>query len=227
MIHTNLIEVLDVIEKEKKIYEIFKNCPYQVLKKISMKTYSSGELIIIQGRSYDNMLFIVDGEAEIYVESEQGKKYSMATYEKFSFIGELELFNQKPYMSFVQAKGKTVILEIPRDKFLDWLEQDRKINFYFMSFLSNECYDSMLKMGENTLYTLKQRICQFLIENADGKGNLKRSLSAEMLSDRMGVTSRSVHRILKELKDKGIIEMHKSNVIIMDFEQLIMEKNEK
>lgn len=227
MIHANFIEVLELLEKEKKVYDIFKNCPYQVLKRVNVKTYSSGELIIVQGKKYDNMLFIVEGEAEIYVESEQGKKYSMATYSKLSFIGELELFNQKPYMSFAEAKGKTVILEIPRDKFLEWLEQDRSVNFYFMSFLSNECYDSMLKMGENTLYTLKQRICQFLSENADEKGNMKRALSAEMLSDRMGVTSRSVHRILKELKDKGIIEMNKSNVIIMDFELLQMEKNEK
>ena len=56
---------------------------------------------------------------------------------------------------------------------------------------------------------------------------MKKSLSAELLSERMGVTSRSVHRILKELRDKGIIEMNKSNVIIMDFEQLLIEKNEK
>ena len=227
MIHTNLMEVLELLDREKKIYEIFKNCPYQVLKKINVRTYNPRELIIMQGKSNDNMLFVADGKVEIYVESEQGKKYSMAIYDKLSFVGELELFNQKPYMSFVRAIGRVVLLEIPRDMFLDWLEQDRKFNFYFMSFLSNECYDSMLKMGENTLYTLKQRICQFLIENADEKGNMNRVLSAEMLSDRMGVTSRSVHRILKELKDKDIIEMQRSSVIIKNFEQLLVEKHEK
>lgn len=227
MIQASFIEILELLERDKKIYEILKNCPYQILKNMNLRKYKAGEFVLNQGEIYDRIFLIVDGAADIFVESEQGKKYYLAVYEKGSFIGELELFNRKPYMSYVESRNAITTLEISRDKFLKWLEWDREFNFYFMSFLSAECYDSMQKMGKNTLYTLKQRICQYLIENTDEKGNLRKPMSAEMLSDRMGVTSRSVHRILKELKDKGILEVSKSNVIIMNFEQLQSEMNEK
>lgn len=99
MIQPNFIEVLELLERDKKVCEILKSCPYHVLKSMYVKRYYSEEIIIEQGKCYDKMIFIVDGEADIYVESTQGKKYNMATYQKYSFIGELELFNQKPYTS--------------------------------------------------------------------------------------------------------------------------------
>ena len=52
-------------------------------------------------------------------------------------------------------------------------------------------------------------------------------LNVEELSERMGVTTRSVNRILKELKDKNILEINNSKVMITNREQLLKEKNEK
>ena len=77
------------------------------------------------------------------------------------------------------------------------------------------------------LYTLKQKICMRLSESAREKGTMRTGLSAETIADRMGVTTRSVHRVLKDLREKGIIEISKSNVVILDMEQLLEEKNEK
>lgn len=227
MVRGEFYEILELLEKDKKIYEIMEDCPYQILKSMKLRKYGAGEFVLNQGETYDVMHLIVEGEADIFVESEQGKKYYLASYGRGSFIGELELFNRKPYMSYVESRNPIVTLELERNKFLRWLECDRHFNYYFMNFLSSECYESMQKMGKNTLYTLKQRICQFLIDNMDEHGKQKKNMSAEILSERMGVTSRSVHRILKDLKDKGIIEINKSNVIIMDFEQLQKEKDEK
>lgn len=226
MIRTNLIEVLELLEKDKRMYEIFKRCPYQILKTVKLKNYPPGKFCLEQGDIHDTFYIIVDGEVDIFVESDQGKKYYLTTYKKGRFIGELELFDRKPYMSRVVANGKLTTLEIERDQYLKWLELDHNFNQYVLRILCNGTYISMRKMGDNTLYTLKQRICQFLIENADEKGNLTNVLNAESLSERMGVTKRSVNRVLKELKDKDILEIEKSDVSITNFEKLLKEKYE-
>lgn len=227
MIQANLLEVLKVLEKDNKMYEIFKDCPYQILKTVRLKKYSAGEFHLDQGEIHDTFYIIVDGEVDILVESEQGKKYYLTTYKKGRFVGELELFERKPYMSRVEGNGSVTTLELDRDQYLKWLEKDHNFSRYVLKTLCSGTYISMRKMGENTLYTLKQRVCQFLIENSNEQGKLMKSLSGELLSERMGVTPRSVNRVLKELKDKGILEVNKSKVIIKDFEQLVNEKNEK
>lgn len=226
MIRTNLAEVLEVLERDKRIYEIIKGCPYEILKYLKLKKYQEGEFILEQGEVYNTFYIIVEGYADIIVESSQGKKYYLCTYGKGQFLGEMEMFEQRPYMSRIEARGPVITLELGREYYLKWLESDRNFNQYILRTLCSESYQTMTKMGNNALYSLKQRICQFLIENTNEKGKASMPLSAEQLSERMGVTARSVNRVLKELKDQNILEIHKSNVIIKDYKQLLRERDE-
>lgn len=221
----SLSEVLELLEKDKCLYEVFKYCPYEVLRNVQLKRYQEGEFYLEQGEIYETFYLIVEGMVDIIVESEQGKKYCLTTYGKGRFIGELEIFGKRPYMSSVAGKGKLVMLEIERADYMKWLSIDSNFSQYVLRMLCDVTYVSMQKMGNNTLYTLKQRICQFLIENTNESGQLNDATNAELLSERMGVTVRSVNRILRELKDKNIIETNKSVITINNFEQLLKERN--
>lgn len=223
MIQTNLIEVLELLERDKKIYEMLKDCPYEILKTLRLKKYQAGEFILEQGTVYNTFFIVVDGYADISVESSEGKKYYICTYGKGQFIGELEMFEQKPYMSRIEAKGPVTMLELERDQYLKWLKLDANFNDYILRVLCSGSYVSMTRMGNNTLYSLKQRICQFLIENTNDRGKSGLALSADLLSERMAVTPRSVNRVLKELKDKNILEIRKSNIVILDYDGLLKE----
>lgn len=77
----------------------------------------------------------------------------------------------------------------------------------------------------HTLYTLKQRICQYLVGNAGTDGKLRFVVSSEILSQKMAVTQRSVNRILKQLKEQGLIELNKGNIAIKDYDALNRERN--
>ena len=226
MIRANVMEVLELLERDKKIYEIVKGCPYEILKTLKLKKYKAGEFILQQGEIYDTFYLMGEGYADIIVESSQGKKYYLCTYGKGQFIGEMEMFEQRPYMSRIEARGPVKTLELSREYYLRWLESDRDFNQYILRTLCSESYQTMTKMGNNTLYSLKQRICQFLVENTNEKGVANMPLSAEQLSERMGVTARSVNRVLKELKDQNILEIHKTNVVVKDYQQLLKVKDE-
>ena len=115
------------------------------------------------------------------------------------------------------------MLELERDQYLKWLKLDANFNDYILRVLCSGSYVSMTRMGNNTLYSLKQRICQFLIENTSDRGKAGLALSADLLSERMAVTPRSVNRVLKELKDKNILEIRKSNIVILDYDGLLKE----
>lgn len=223
MIQTNLMEILEILERDKKIYEIMKDCPYEILRTLWLKKYRDGEFVLEQGTIYNTFYLIVDGYADIFVESSEGKKYYLCTYGKGQFIGELEMFDQRPYMSRIEAKGPVITLEADREQYLKWLKLDQNFNEYILRILCSGSYVSMTRMGNNTLYSLKQRICQFLIENTNDRGRSSVALSADLLSERMAVTPRSVNRVLKELKDKRILEIHRSNIVIKDYDGLLKE----
>lgn len=225
--HRDLSDILELLETDKKIYNIMKQCPYEVLREIRFRHYEKKSFVLAQGEIHNVFYIMVDGKADIYVESEHGKKYLLNTYGRGQYIGELEMFQQAPYVSSVEAQDDVSVLEIDRDVFLKWIHEDRNFSEFLMRTLCDSTYVMCRNMGNNTLYTLKQRICRYFIANADKNGSFSTEMYTETLGERMAVAQRSVNRVIKQLKEKGIIDVGKHGAVIMDYEALLRESEVK
>lgn len=211
---TTFVQITKLLERDPLIYRIFKNCPYQILKNIDMRYYKAGEFLLTYEKLNNRIFFIVDGHAEHFVVSECGKKYCLGTYKKGAFVGTSFHSASISNTSSIIAKGPLTTLELNPAAFENWLDLDRNLSHYFTQYLNQNCSDALKQLEELTLYTLRQRIYRFLLENADENGIIRKTISIELLSESMGVTSRSVQRILKEFKDEEIIIYNGTNIIL-------------
>ncbi|WP_394876002.1 helix-turn-helix domain-containing protein [Clostridium neonatale] len=50
-------------------------------------------------------------------------------------------------------------------------------------------------------------------------------IKTDNLGDKMGVTQRSINRVLKQLKENRVIDIQNSNVIVKDYELLINQRD--
>lgn len=217
-------EIINIIENNEAIYEILKYCPYEILKSWKIKKYTKNSIILNQGEIYDSFYIIAQGIADIYIMAENGKRYSQATYNKGYFIGELEIFDKVPFSCFIEAMTDVTLLEINRENFLKWLDLDKNISSYITRTLCRQFYNLSKKAGSDTLYTLKQRICQYLI-SCSGKINKSEiELNKEKLSEQLAVTQRSINRVLKELKEKDLIDIKTNSIVILDLQSLKEEE---
>lgn len=219
-----------ILENDSILYEIMKSCPYEVLRKMKIHEYKADEFVLYQDEVYLTIYIVLSGELDIYVESENGKKYYLNTYRKGSYIGELEMYGNHPYVSRVEAKTNVKLLEIDKEDFIRWVQTDRNMNDYFLRTLCENSYSLCRNMGNNTLYSLTQRICQYLIAciGVKAKPGSTVEISSENLAERMAVTQRSVNRILRELRENGIIEISKKKIVIKEVTGLIAQiENEK
>ena len=220
-----VFEISEILEKDPVIYNIMRQCPYEILRKIVVQEFKAEEFTLNQGEVHNYMYIVLEGELGIYVESEHGKKYYLNTYRKGNYIGELEMFGNHPYISSVEARTDVKLLVINREDFIRWIQLDRNLNDYFIRTLCDSTYALCSSMGTNTLYNLKNRTCRFLIDHVDGQTN-EVFVNSEMLSEYMAVTQRSVNRILKQLKDSQIIEITKSHIIIKNYPKLLEEERD-
>lgn len=212
---------MDIIERNPKIYELLKWCPYEILKKWQVRTVKKNTVIMKQGEVYNSFLIVVDGLVDIYIMSEQGKKYSQAIYKKGDYIGELEIFEKRPYSCFVETITDSVVLSISRDDFLKWIDMDNNINRYIMKTLCRQFYTLSMKAGEDTLYTLRQRIYKYILSNTSRFDNdYIVPMDKFKISEQMAVTPRSVNRVLKQLKEENIIEEENGYIRIIDIDKI-------
>jgi CRP-like cAMP-binding protein len=222
------MKVIDIIESSHTIKEMLKDCPYDILNKWEIKTYKKGKIVCHQDMAYDHFFIIVEGFVNIYLEAENGKKYSQSIYRKGDYFGELEIFDNKPYICSIEALTEVTVIRLHRKHFIQWINKDRHFSLYITKTLCDSFYKLSKKAGEDTLYSLKYRLCNYLLYRLDEGKKLPQGIEIkidkEYLSEQFVVTQRSINRILQQMKEKGILEVENNAICILDIQGLREEE---
>ncbi|ADV69909.1 Cyclic nucleotide-binding protein [Streptococcus suis] len=212
--------LLDIIEMNPDVYSLLKLCPYEILRKIHVKRFEDGEFELEQGEIYQYMYIIVEGRVNVYSESENGKKYFLCCSQSGDLIGEMEIFQQVPYISYVKGVGDIIALEIDKDTLLSWMALDQNFSSLFIKKICENSYRMCNRMKRNSLYDLRQRLAYYLLEQFGGKKLASLQFNSERLSQEMAVTQRSINRLLKEFKEKQIIDLGHGKIQLLDHQAL-------
>ena len=222
------MEIIDIIESNKAIKKILKDCPYDILRKWEFKEYVKDQMICHQGMRYNHFYIIAEGYANICLTAENGKKCSLAIYKKGDYFGELEIFDNKPYICSIEALTEVKVICIDKENFLKWLTKDQYFSLHITKTLCEGFYNLSKLSGENTLYSLKYRICNYLLYRLDSSVKSDKGMALqidkEQLSERFAVTSRSINRVLQQLKENKIIEVESDSIYILDIPRLKEEE---
>lgn len=216
----SILKVIEVIEKEKTIYNILKSCPYEILKQWEIFKYKKGKMFLKQGEIYPYFFIIIEGEANIFIMSHNGKRYSQSIYTKGNFIGELEIFNNIPFSCSIEAITDIKLLALKREYFLKWYDMDKNISRYITEQMSFAFYTLSQKSAEDTLYTLRERICNYLLEEYSKSSKTNIKIDKDTLAAQLAVTKRSLNRTFMEFRKEGILEISNSQVFINDLNKL-------
>ena len=219
--------IANYMEANPEIYRMLKHCPYEILRQWKLMQYSKGAMLFQQDEVYDRFGIMVEGIADINIIGENGKKYSQATYSAGDMIGEIEIFDQIPFISNVEAITDVTIISLQRDYFLTWLQLDSNFNQYFIKKVLYYNYTIAKREGINNLYPLHHRVCKYLMgcirKGTQHSQGVMIPLNKQELSQQFAVTQRSINRILFQLREKGIIDIHKHELLIRDMDRLQLE----
>jgi len=217
-----------IIKNDKKFQNIFKNMPDSIIDKWEVKEYQAGEIICHQGEISDYFYYVLDGYLSIYLMAENGSKYVQSIYKRANYFGELEIFNQQPYVCTVETISSSKIIRLQRKYFMQWLREDHDYLLYLTRTLCDSFYKLSQKAGEDMLYSLRYRICNYLVYKVEAaqksSGSVELKLDKKQLSDQLAVTKRSINRVLKKLSQKGILEFSSQSIIIRDLKALKQEE---
>lgn len=226
----NINNLISIIENNPLIFNYLKNCPYQILRCWSIINLRKKQKIITQGEVCNDFYLLESGLIDVNTISEDGRQYSHAIYKEGNYLGELEIFDQMEYCCSAVALTDGRLLRISRSDFLRWIEIDRNIQNVLMRNICSKFYTLSVKAAEDSFYSLKYRLCEFLLQCArqhdymDSEQRLMINKAA--LSSYLAVTNRSVNRVVRELKDKGLVEIENGYIAIKNMEQLQKEIEE-
>jgi len=217
-----------IIKNDEKFKNIFKNMPDSIIDHWQVKDYDKGEIICRQGEVSDYFYYIISGYLSIYLMAENGSKYVQSIYKRGNYFGELEIFNQHPYVCTVETITEARIIRLERKYFMKWLKDDQDYLLYLTRTLCDSFYKLSRKAGEDLLYSLRYRVCNYLIYKVESakssSGTVELKIDKKQLSDQLAVTKRSINRVLKKLKEKEILDFSSHSIFIKDLKALKQEE---
>lgn len=214
------LAIVELISNEPALYELVKHCPLDVMRRWRLLQVTRGTLICRQHEPCRHFHLILQGRVDVFLETDDGRRYQQANYGKGDMLGELEIFEQRPYICSVEATEDTRLLRLSRDDFSQWLALDNHFNQSMLRTFSQQYYRLSQKAGADNLYTLYQRVALALWEQFETHGSPCAMLDKQQLSHEFAAAPRSINRILHELKEQQIIAVDGEQIRLLDAPRL-------
>ncbi|MBI3374622.1 MAG: cyclic nucleotide-binding domain-containing protein [Betaproteobacteria bacterium] len=178
-----------------------------------------GETIIHAGEPTQSLFVIISGRVDVSVTNSEGKQVILAILRSGDYFGEMSLIDDEPRSADVVARGPCELLVLDRPEFRRCLEANFQLAMDITRRLVRRLRDADNRISSLALLDVYGRVAQLLLREAelvDGLWMLPGSLSRVDIARMIGASREMVTRVLKDLQQRGCIELRGTTIILHD-----------
>lgn len=168
------------------------------------KRYKKGEYIFHEDEVPRCFYQIIDGTVKLYNTNFDGKEYTQAEFKKGNSFGEPPLFIDELYPATAVTTEESVIIRLPKERFLEILDEYPEIQKKLICTLARRIYNKSITAREIINNSPELRILAFL--NEYKKKNLLENEKIEIpytrqeIANFTGLRVETVIRTLSKMK---------------------------
>jgi CRP-like cAMP-binding protein len=217
--------------------DLLKRCPLfaglkeEDLKRIraiaSLRQIGKKEILFSDGEAAKGFYVILSGKVKLYKVSPEGKEQILHVVSAPDAFAEAALFLEGTYPAFGEALTDCQLLFFPKRDFLQLIEKNPQLSINMIVTLSHYLKRFAGLIEELSLKEVSSRIAKYLVDlslklSKEGKSSkeVELDLSKTQLALKLGTISETLSRTLAKMKTKGIIEVKKNRIIILNREAL-------
>jgi CRP/FNR family cyclic AMP-dependent transcriptional regulator len=185
------------------------------------RRYRRNEVIFHQGDIGDSFHVIAAGGVKIVLPSAEGDEAIIASLKAGDFFGELALLDRSPRSTTATAIEATETLTLPREGFLELLQDDPELVRALLRALAEELRRLTGHVEELHFLDLAGRLSIRLVRlardvdpDASGRAELDWPFTQSDLAAMIGGTRQSVNKLLSGLVDDGLISIERDTLVI-------------
>ena len=200
-----------------------------IARHLRRRRFRRGETIFHQGDPGDSLHIVSSGAVKIVLPSLEGEEAIIATLRSGDFFGELALLDGAPRSATAIALEPTETSTLPRQAFLNMLDQDKALRESLLAGLAREIRRVTTHVEELHFLDLAGRLASRLARLARDaepeatEVRLDWPYTQSDLASMIGGTRQSVNKLLSDLADRELVIIEKDTLIIPDVEALELE----
>lgn len=191
-----------------------------------VKSFSSEEVIAIEGNDCNSVGIILNGNIEIHKSFSDGKIVTINHFKSGNIFGEALVFSgNHKYPATIISSNDSEVMYIEKDDILMMMTLDTRILNNFMGILSNRILMLNDRISALSLDTLRKKVISMLLSEYGRQKSsyLTMPYSRKKMSELLNIPRPSLSRELVKMKDDGLIDFYKNKIKIIDLK--LMEKS--
>ncbi|HEY0731471.1 MAG TPA: Crp/Fnr family transcriptional regulator, partial [Chitinophagaceae bacterium] len=187
----------------------------------SEQVYKKGEIIFREGALPSGIFYITEGKVKKYKVDKDGKEQIIYLANTGELLGYHAILAEDRYPDFAAALEESRIAFIPKEDFLDALQQSEVLSRRLLKTLSHEFAVLSNSLTMFAQKSVRERLAlQLVVIREKYKVNdqphlpVEINMSRDDLASLTGTVRENVVRILSEFKEAGIIQTRGRKIIV-------------
>lgn len=184
---------------------------------IQHRTYPRHAFMLRAGERPDALYIILAGRAKVLIEDGEGREVTLTIIGPSEFFGEMSLIDDKPRSASVEALEACEILYISKAAFLGCLKDNFEVAMLMLRSIVGRLREADRKIASLALMDVHGRVARLLMDLAREVNDVWIvDTGSEEMARMVGASREMVSRVLKEMRDSGLIRRDKRKIIVLD-----------
>lgn len=190
----------------------------RVLEVARERAYPKNSVILFEDDPGDALYVVRQGQVKVVLIGEDGREVILSVLGEGDFFGEMALIDDEPRSAHVIAMSDSTLLVLRREDFQGLLLQTPGIALAMLRELTRRLRRVDEKVGSLVLLDVNGRVARLLLDLAEEAGGerITRRLTHHTIAQMIGSSRETVSRTMRELVDKGFIEVSRRDIVIRD-----------
>jgi CRP-like cAMP-binding protein len=194
----------------------------------SEQVYKKGEIIFREGAYPSGIFYIIDGKVKKYKLDKDAKEQIIYVANKGELLGYHAILSEDRYPDCAAALEESRIAFIPKEDFLETLNQSKVLSRRLLKTLSHEFAVLANSLSMFAQKSVRERLAlQLIVLREKYKVNFQAGMPVEInmsrddLASLVGTARENVVRVLSEFKEDKILETKGRKIIVLNVTKLI------
>jgi CRP-like cAMP-binding protein len=184
-------------------------------------------VLFSEGEEAKGFYVILTGKIKLYKVSSEGKEQILHVVSSPDAFAEAALFLEGKYPAFAEAMTDCQLLFFQKRDFIQLIEKNPQLSINMIVSLSNFLKRFTSLIEELSLKEVSSRVAKYLIDLSirlpkEGRpsNEIELDVSKTQLASKLGTISETLSRTLAKLRAKGLIDVQRNQIVILDRQAL-------
>jgi len=198
----------------------------QLAQGAQLRRFGAGDMIYPPASLQERLSIIAEGQVRICSSSVAGREATLAILDIGAWFGDTVFCPGTPRVFGASAHSNCTVVDIQGEQLRDFMRRHPEAYPVALEQVSLRLWAVMSIIQDDVLRGTEARVARrlfFMAQMHHGKevsGSVSFRLTRELLANTMGMTRQGVHRVLKNIESKGLIESSYGRISVPSLSRL-------